>query len=165
MLSFSAMEDEQFFHKCDGTQITLKEVVEEIIRYIKEDPSARYKVIIGTDSEDHNGVDFVSAVVVLRIGKGGRYFWRRMREDKKYVLRDRIYQEVLLSLKLAEETVKLLRVKEFLNYDFEIHVDVGVNGETKMMLAEVVGMVRGSGFEAKIKPESFGASCVADRHV
>jgi len=157
--------ERQTFHKSDGGRIELEEVVEEIIRYIKDDPTARYKVIIGTDSEDHNGVDFVSAVVVLRIGRGGRYFWRRVRDDKKYVLRDRIYQEVLLSLKLAEETVNLLRAKEFWEYDFEIHVDVGVNGETKMMLAEVVGMVRGSGFEAKIKPESFGASCVADRHV
>lgn len=153
------------FHRCDGRQLPLKEVVEEIINYIKEDPSVRYKVIIGTDSESHAIVDFVSAVVVLRIGKGGRYFWRRVREDKKYVLRDRIYQEVLLSLKLAEEVIQLLRAKEFFEYDFEIHVDVGVNGETKVMLAEVVGMVRGSGFEAKIKPESFGASCVADRHV
>ncbi len=162
------MEDErnnQLFHKPDGGQLKLKEVVEEVVGYIKEDPSFRYKVVIGTDSESHAIVDFVSAVVVLRIGKGGRYFWRRVREEKKYVLRDRIYQEVLLSLKLAEEVIRLLRAKEFFEYDFEIHVDVGVNGETKAMLAEVVGMVRGSGFEAKIKPESFGASCVADRHV
>lgn len=157
--------EKQTFRKSDGGRIELKEVVEEIIRYIKDDPTARYKIIIGTDSEDHNGVDFVSAVVVLRLGRGGRYFWRRIREERKYVLRDRIYQEVLLSLKLAEEVIGLLRAKKFLEYDFEIHVDVGVNGETKMMLAEVVGMVRGSGFEAKIKPESFGASCVADRHV
>lgn len=159
------MKNDEIFHRSDGGELKLKEVIEETIGYIKGDPSARYKVIIGTDSESHNVVDFVSAVVVLRIGKGGRYFWRRVRDDKKYVLRDRIYQEVLLSLKLAEEAIQLLRAKEFLEYDFEVHVDIGVNGETKMMLAEVVGMVRGSGFEAKIKPESFGASCVADRHV
>lgn len=158
-------EENQLFHRGDGFCLLLKNVVEEIIAYIKDDSSARYKIIIGTDSEDHNGVDFVSAVVVLRLGRGGRYFWRRVRENKKYVLRDRIYQEVLLSLKLAEELIGLLRERDFVSYDFEIHVDVGVSGETKAMLAEVVGMVRGSGFEAKIKPESFGASCVADRHI
>ncbi len=158
-------QENQLFHRCDGSQLPLKNVVEEVIQYIKADPSMRYKIVIGSDSENRTGVDFVSAVVVLRIGHGGRYFWRRLREDKKYVLRDRIYQEVLLSLKLAEKVIQLLRAQDFLEYDFEIHVDVGVNGETKAMLAEVVGMVRGSGFEAKIKPESFGASCVADRHV
>ena len=32
------------------------------------------------------------------------------------------------------------------------------------MLNEVVGMIRGSGFKVKIKPEAYGAQSVADRH-
>jgi predicted RNase H-related nuclease YkuK (DUF458 family) len=32
------------------------------------------------------------------------------------------------------------------------------------MIKEVVGMVNGSGFEAKTKPESWAASSVADKH-
>jgi len=32
------------------------------------------------------------------------------------------------------------------------------------MISEVTGMVRGSGFEVKIKPDAYGASKVADRH-
>jgi len=32
------------------------------------------------------------------------------------------------------------------------------------MLQEIIGMIRGSGFEIKTKPESYGASKVADRY-
>jgi predicted RNase H-related nuclease YkuK (DUF458 family) len=32
------------------------------------------------------------------------------------------------------------------------------------MIKEVVGMVTGNGFKARTKPESYGASNVADKH-
>ena len=49
-------------------------------------------------------------------------------------------------------------------YDLEIHIDVGPLGPTREMIREVVGMVNGSGFTAKTKPESWGATSVADKH-
>ena len=54
---------------------------------------------------------------------------------------------------------------ESLKYDIEIHVDIGNNGKTKNLISEIVGMVRSSGYTVKIKPDAFGASNVADRHV
>ncbi|HEX68148.1 MAG TPA: hypothetical protein ENG13_03675, partial [bacterium] len=51
------------------------------------------------------------------------------------------------------------------HYQFRyIHADIGGNGETKDMIKEVAGLIRGNGFEPKIKPESFAASIVADRY-
>ena len=51
-----------------------------------------------------------------------------------------------------------------LNYQFQyIHADIGVSGPTKDMIKEVVGLIKSNGFQAKIKPESFAASIVADR--
>ena len=47
--------------------------------------------------------------------------------------------------------------------DIEIHLDVGEQGKTKEIIREVVGMVTGSGFDAIIKPDSYGASKVADK--
>ena len=44
-----------------------------------------------------------------------------------------------------------------------IHADVGENGKTRDMIKEVTGLIKGNGFEPKIKPESFAASSVADR--
>lgn len=157
-----------YFNTSFGLKIDARTVVAEIIRFMKEDDKRHYKVVIGTDSEraeDHSA-DFVTAILVHRVGNGGRYFWRRMEEKTKfYNLRDRIINEVLLSLEVAKEVLTILKDLKAPDFDFEIHADVGENGETKTMIAEVVGMIRAYNFEARTKPESYGASKVADRHV
>lgn len=38
-------------------------------------------------------------------------------------------------------------------------------GPTKEFIDTVIGMVKGYGFDAAIKPNSFGASVVVDRHI
>jgi predicted RNase H-related nuclease YkuK (DUF458 family) len=43
-------------------------------------------------------------------------------------------------------------------------VDVGRNGRTRELIDEVVGMIMASGFPVKTKPDSYAASCVADKH-
>jgi predicted RNase H-related nuclease YkuK (DUF458 family) len=75
-----------------------------------------------------------------------------------------MYQEAILSLQSAENVFELLRQNGITKYDIEIHVDIGRSGETRDMINEIVGMVRGNGYAVKIKPEAFGASKVADRH-
>lgn len=112
--------------------------------------------------------DFVTAIVVYRVGNGGRYFWRRIELGKFYTLRDRIIKEVLLSLEIAELVLKEVQATEK-NYptpkwSFEIHADVGVNGPTNALIQEVVGMIRASNYEVKTKPESYAASHVADMY-
>jgi hypothetical protein len=155
------------FNSSYGLKFNLRQVVDEIISFIKNDDKRRYKIVIGTDSEGYNGsaVDFVTAIVVHRVGNGGRYFWRRIELPKFYTLHDRIIQEVLLSLEAAKEILINLKTFEVPQFDFEIHVDIGENGETKSMIQEVVGMIRAYNFEARTKPESYAATKVADRHV
>ena len=88
------------FHSSLGIKFTPEQIVSEIIRYMKEDEKRQYKILIGTDSEvtDNNRVDFVTAIVIHRVGNGGRYFWRRILSERIATLRDRIWQEVLISL-------------------------------------------------------------------
>ena len=43
-------------------------------------------------------------------------------------------------------------------------MDIGRNGPTKDMIKEVVGMIKGSGYMVRIKPEAYAASTVADRY-
>ena len=50
-----------------------------------------------------------------------------------------------------------------IDFNIEIHLDVGTQGRSKEIIREVVGMVTGSGFDARIKPDSYGASTVADK--
>jgi len=145
-------------------------VIEHIARFVDEEPARFYRVVIGTDSQARNingsgEIDYVTAVVVHREGRGARYFWRKEKVNEKPVLRKKIYTETTMSLSTAEELVPLLREAiSAAKYDFEIHIDVGAIGPTRDMIKEVVGMVQGSGYKAKTKPESWGASSVADKH-
>jgi len=164
------MENTQFISPSKG-KLTTEETIAEIVNFFGEDPTVSYTLVIGTDSQvrRENGlqkVDFVTAVVVHRKGKGGRYFWQKNRKEKIYSLRDKIYLETFLSLELAQKLVPVLkdRLAGFAPYDFEIHIDVGEAGPTREMIKEVVGMVTGNGFTAKTKPESYGAFVVADKH-
>lgn len=145
--------------------LSLLEVKKRILSFITQSPEAFYRIIIGTDSQVKNGgVDFVTALVIHRVGSGGIYFWQRKIVKKKYILRDRIYEEAGLSLSLADKFLKEMKGNGISTYDVEIHVDIGQKGETREMINEVVGMIRGSGYQVAIKPDSYGASKVADRH-
>lgn len=160
------MKSKGIFHSPTKGKMELEGVVTEIANFINQDSESKYRLIVGTDSEASAETDFVTAIIVLRVGQGGRYFWRKISGGRTFhTLRDRIYEEVTFSLQTAQEMLGLLlQLKEELSYDFQIHIDVGHNGPTREVIKEVVGMVRGSGFEARIKPESFAASCVADKY-
>jgi predicted RNase H-related nuclease YkuK (DUF458 family) len=108
--------------------------------------------------------DFVVALAIHRIGAGGVYFWKRDVVSQKMSLKERMYREAILSLTSAEDLSALFRENGISKYDVEIHVDIGPNGKTKELISDISGMVRASGYEVKIKPDSFGASKVADRH-
>lgn len=134
---------------------------------MEKEPQCNYEVVVGTDSHAPSGdreIDFVTAIVIHRIGKGGRYFWKRDNINGIFTLRDKIYKEATLSFDLAKRLMEELEEQTFLDYNLEIHVDVGQNGQTKEMIDEVVGMIVGSGFKVRTKPNSYGASTVADKH-
>ncbi len=145
-----------------------KEVIREIVDYVTTQPKERYTLIIGSDSKGNTGaIDFISAVVLHRHGLGGRYFWHKTKGLCVYNLRDKIYKETTLSLQVAKVLVpeiKVLLSPASYNYQLEIHVDVGEVGQTRETIKEVVGMVNGSGYTCKTKPEAYGAFVVADKH-
>ena len=156
------------FNDSFGAKLPIPVMAREIADFMRAEPERRYKVTIGTDSEllAEKSADSVTAVVVHRIGSGGRYFWRRLNLGKFYTLRDRIIQEVLISLDASKEVLaELKELSPASDWSFEVHVDVGERGPTKAMIQEVVGMVRAHNFEARTKPESYAATNVADRHV
>jgi len=156
-----------FFSSSLGARLTAEEVVREVITYMRAEPARHYKVTIGTDSELLNTkyADFVTAIVVHRVGNGGRYFWRRFELGKFHTLRDRIIREVLISLDVAKDVLTELKKSDLPEFEFEIHADIGANGPTNAVIQEVMGMIRAHNFEPKMKPESYAASNVADRHV
>jgi len=137
---------------------------DDICKFMSEEPEARYKLIVGSDSQAREQVCFVTAVVVHRIGKGGRYYYSKKTVKKMPSLRQRIFYEAHLSLDLASKLAAEMSRNGHADLNVEIHLDVGKNGETKSMIKDLIAAVAGSGFSAKIKPNAYGASQVADKH-
>lgn len=162
------MSHDTKFHSWSKGTLTLERVCEEIIAYITLEPHRSYEVIVGSDSAAVSPVSLITAVTVRRVGNGAVHFW--VVSDKKifHTIRDRIYEETIQSITLAQEIRSGLREKlgeEFLWDDkIQVHLDIGENGPTRDLIDQIVGMVKGFGFQAVIKPGSFGASQVADRH-
>jgi hypothetical protein len=162
-----AESTEYLFNCSNGTKLTPPGVVGAILEFMKADTKRNYKITIGSDSEGmaDKRADFVTAIVVHRVGNGGKYFWRRIEDGKKFhTLRDRILHEVVLSLEIAHSFLETTKNFEMPHFDFEIHVDIGENGATRVMMQELTGMIRANNFVAKTKPDSYAASKVADRH-
>jgi len=154
-----------FYNVIDGI-FSLDDIIQEIVLFVRSKPARKYKIIVGTDSAPRDKVTFVTAVTIWRVGNGGIHFWTRSTETPFGSLRDRIYEETMRSITLAQELRGRLRdtLGDEFFWDDQIHIDVGENGPTKELIDGVVGMVRGYGFDAVIKPFAFGASVVADRH-
>ena len=152
------------FHNPTVGKLTFDQMFKEIINFMGDDPGSMYKLIVGTDSHTHDECLFVTAIVIHRLGKGARFFYHKQSKQKINSLRQKIFYETSLSLGMAGQLAERFAENGNADLDVEIHLDVGRNGKTRQLIREIVGMVTGSGFAAKIKPDSFGASKVADKY-
>lgn len=159
----SPKRKKDFFSPTLGS-LSFEEVFGKLVEYMKEEPHHRYNLIVGTDSLLSTETLFVSAIIIHKVGRGGRYFYRKFKHRKLESLRQRIFYETSLSLDLASLLKDKLSKNGLSKLPVEIHMDVGNNGNTKEIIREVVGMVTGSGYAAVIKPDAYGATKVADRH-
>ncbi len=160
-----------FYNPTCGS-LKFEDVVEEVFNYIKKKHNGQYEIVVGCDSSSGEQPAFPVVLVVLRKGRGGRFFLAKInyRDKKKfYSFRERILEEVYLSCEVALKfrdafKARVEKSSSSLAYQFEyIHADVGATGPTREMIKEVVGLIKSNGFTPKIKPEAFAASIVADR--
>ncbi|MCL6613592.1 MAG: ribonuclease H-like YkuK family protein [Firmicutes bacterium] len=152
----------QFISPTKG-KLSFDQVFADITRFVEEHPEDRYRLIVGTDSQIREEVCFVTAIIVHREGKGARFYYTRSYDHIRYSLKQRIFHEAARSLGVASRLAEKLAENGLADLDIEIHLDVGEQGKTKELIREVVGMITGSGFGARIKPESYGATVVADK--
>lgn len=146
-------------------KINFEKLKKIIGSFMAQDKKARYEIVVGTDSQKitKEEYDFVSALIIHRVGFGAIFFWKREIIKRKISLKERIYLEATMSLQTSENFVNFFKTNGISRYDIQIHIDIGKKGETRDLITEVVGMIRGSGYEVKIKPDSYGATKVADR--
>lgn len=175
LLGNTLMFDENtLFRSLSKGCLNFDQLFDEIIAFIKCDPDSTYRISVGTDSQVASKTVFVSCVHIHRIGKGAIGFLHKHIMERPVInLREKIYLETCASLQLAYmfDEGKLSRIYETVGYrgkskgvDFEFHIDVGTRGQTKALINEMIGMVKGISFVPKIKPDSYCASCFADKY-
>jgi predicted RNase H-related nuclease YkuK (DUF458 family) len=121
-------------------------------------------VLIGTDSQMfERKIDFVTAIVIVTPGKGGRAFYTKEKNKKFNSLREKLVKETWMSVQVAMEIEPLLPE----SCDLAVHIDASQDKRWRSSkhVQELVGMVVGQGFTAVTKPRAFAASHVAEHIV
>ncbi|MFH1430388.1 MAG: ribonuclease H-like YkuK family protein [Candidatus Uhrbacteria bacterium] len=153
------------FHSPSSGTLVFDQVLDAMCAYLAEDRSATYRITIGSDSAVYPGrVDCISAIVIHRVGRGGRYFWMRTSREQFHTLRERIWHEAICSTTLARSVLDALMERAAWDAAIEVHVDVGANGPTRVLIQEICGYVRAYGFVVHTKPEAYAAAAVADKY-
>ena len=142
---------------------TLGEIkIPDIVEFVAEASRAGQAVHLGTDSlQSGRFTQFVTVVVILTPGKGGRVAYRREIVRRITSLRERLLKEVWQSMDLG------LQFSPIVKGDLTVHIDANpvVAHKSSQYVQELVGLVVGQGFKALIKPESWAASHAADHVV
>ena len=139
---------------------TLAEVkLPDIVQFVRDASRAGQAVHVGTDSmQSSRHTHFVTVVVVLTPGKGGRVAYRREVVPRIHSLRERLLKEVWRSVELG------LQFSPVVVGELTVHIDANpvVKHKSSAYVQELVGLVVGQGFKALIKPESWAATHTAD---
>lgn len=139
----------------------------EILEIVKQHSKQSGTVYIGTDSffvKDQ--CTFSNAICLYGANgqKGGRYFFVKKKVPKKG-----FSNLAVRMLKETEETIEIAKVISEANpsIKIELHLDVSSadkQEKTSHLAKMLIGYVKGSGYECKIKPYAFAANSIADRH-
>ena len=142
---------------------TLNEVrIADILQFVRDASRDGQPVHVGTDSlQSGRFTQFVTVVVILNPGKGGRVAYRRTIVPRIKSLRERLLKEVWESVDLG------LQFSPIVKGELTVHIDANpvVTHKSSQYVHELVGLVVGQGFKALIKPESWAATHTADHVV
>jgi predicted RNase H-related nuclease YkuK (DUF458 family) len=122
------------------------------------------EIYVGADSNPSKTPVVVAVTIALITpSKGGNYYWARTNFSKrtKIDLYERLFQEAQLSCGIA------LKISERCpETDITVHLDVNNNKEfaSGRYAQQFIKLVKAFGFIPIIKPRSWAASSIADKH-
>lgn len=144
----------------DGVSRTAAFIEQEIKSYVKKGG----KIYVGTDSMlfPHK-CNFASVIAFhnrdLKIAK---YYYKQIKADAKEYkeLQVKILEEVALAIQTAQFVLEICP-----KADIELHIDIGTKKKnaTAKFFKSIHGWVTGTGFNLRVKPNSW-ASSLADSH-
>lgn len=165
------------FQNLTNKSMTFNEVYQHIIRFMKKDPTGRYRLIFGTDSQVHTTYTrFITGIVIQCESKGAWACIRKVIVPRKMMnLHERISYETTLTEEVVsmfsedkkEQLIDIVlpNIYKGSSFTLEGHIDIGssTKNKTRVFVNEMVGRMESLGIEPKIKPDSFVASSYANR--
>lgn len=165
------------FQNLSQKNMTFEQIFQHIVNFMEQDPKANYKLMFGTDSQVHGSyTKFITGIVIQRKSKGAWACIRKVIVPRKMTnLHERISYETTLTEEVVsmftEErkdhliNIVLPHVYKGSSFTIEGHIDIGAGNrnKTKIFVNEMVARMESIGVEPKIKPDSFVASCYANR--
>ncbi len=150
----------------ENTWKTIENVkVPDAIKMIKEClETGDREIHVGSDSQQAGKfTEYVTVIVLLQKGKGGRAIYCRERVPRITSLRQRLMKEVWMSVNVGLELNA--HIPETIG--LTIHVDANPNLKFRSSdhVKELTAMVASQGFKTLLKPESWAASHLADHVV
>jgi len=170
-------ERDFLFQNSQERNMNFEEAFNRIIKFMNLDRSGNFRLMIGTDSQVHDRYTrFITGIVILNEGKGAWACIRKVVIPRKMkMLHERISKET----SLTEETVSMFteerkntmidivlpNLYRGASFTMEGHLDIGAGNrnKTRVFVEEMVKRIESMGIEPKIKPNSFVASCYANR--
>ncbi|WP_082235109.1 ribonuclease H-like YkuK family protein [Halobacillus massiliensis] len=166
------------FQNITESHMTFEDVFTHIINFMKEDPIANYRLMLGTDSQVHfDHTLFITGIVIHRVGKGA---WACIRKVKIPRCMDTLHERISYETTLTEEVACLFtkeRIDQMIDiilphiykdatFTMEGHIDIGAGdrNRTRVYVNEMIARIESLGFEPKIKPDSIAASCYANKY-
>lgn len=130
------------------------------------DRDHEYEIAIGTDSQVRGKLfRFITVVCIWKKGKGGMYYYRTEYTPRSQFpvsnQKMRMFDEVAKTIELAT------KIEEKTSFRPIIHVDASIPNKkefTSSFSEQLKGYVVSCGYECVLKPESYVANCIADRH-
>jgi predicted RNase H-related nuclease YkuK (DUF458 family) len=141
------------------------EVIKDLVGIVRPLMVGKGREIhIGSDSQQAGRfTEFVTILVVLEKGKGGRAFYIREKTPRVKSLRERLMKEVWMSVTMGMELNAHIPQTAGLLIHIDANPDIRFASST--YVKELTGMVVGQGFKSVLKPDAWCASHAADHVV
>jgi len=165
------------FQNSQENSMTFEQAFNRIIKFMNLDTGGNFRLMIGTDSQVHDKYTrFITGIVILNDGKGAWACIRKVVIPRRMkMLHERISKETTLTEEIVSMftedrknqmiDIVLPNIYRGASFTMEGHLDIGAGNrnKTKIFVEEMVTRIESMGIKPKIKPNSFVASCYANR--
>lgn len=159
------------FYSMTYGEIDIEEIPSKLLLFYNERKAfgRPFNLIIGTDSQNRHGTKIVTVIAIVCEGHGGIFFYTKHFMPLVESVREKLQIETGQSLLIATQLLDELARPQYTYFMDEvpltIHIDAGNSprGKTADLIDGLVGWVRATGLDCKVKPDSFVASTIADR--